>query len=565
MKKWFALLLASLLAVSAVSCGNPGGQSSAPAESSKTEVSQEASQSGEKSYVKIFDDVEYTTVIGTPAGDVLPDGQTVEDNLRTRLFHKQTGLVTKVIWSASGEACTQKMNMMIASGDLPDYFQVSYSQYMALVKADLLADLTEYYENDLDPAIKEVYASADNADIKAVTRGGKIYGIPKANGLGDSNPILWMRKDWLDALNLEEPKCIGDLEAIAKAFMAKDSGNYGLPILPLFDAADGGTGSVADIFTNYGAFPGQWKVGDDGKVVYGSLTKETEQVLEMLNGWYKEGIIPTDFGSWTGDQYKQAVTSGKAGMCFGQWWLSWSYMTDTVVNDPNTVWTAYALPKEAGQDYVGGSPNAAGSTIGVVSKKCKDPSMFIYALNDIFASMKQPGYSDDIAEAAVVNNAYTPMTIFPLPADAIINTGLLATEYAAGKITLDQVAEKSFPSEAAYNQSMAKAAKVVADSANPYDSMEDWSNSMGYTIGMMAFHNSNANFVASDYSGITDTMQKKQSFLDKLELEAFTKMIMGDTDGKTVAEYFDDFVQQYLAQGGQEITDEVQAEIDAAK
>lgn len=169
MKKWFALLLASLLAVSAVSCGNPGGQSSAPAESSKTEVSQEASQSGEKSYVKIFDDVEYTTVIGTPAGDVLPDGQTVEDNLRTRLFHKQTGLVTKVTWSASGEAYTQKLNMMIASGDLPDYFQVSYSQYMALVKADLLADLTEYYENDLDPAIKEVYASADNADIKAVT------------------------------------------------------------------------------------------------------------------------------------------------------------------------------------------------------------------------------------------------------------------------------------------------------------------------------------------------------------------------------------------------------------
>ncbi len=35
-------------------------------------------------------------------------------------------------------------------------------------------------------------------------------------------------------------------------------------------------------------------------------------------------------------------------------------------------------------------------------------------------------------------------------------------------------------------------------------------------------------------------------------------MIMGDMGGKTVSEYFDEFVEQYLNQGGREITEEVQ-------
>lgn len=35
-------------------------------------------------------------------------------------------------------------------------------------------------------------------------------------------------------------------------------------------------------------------------------------------------------------------------------------------------------------------------------------------------------------------------------------------------------------------------------------------------------------------------------------------MIMGNTDGKTIDEYFDSFVADYMAQGGAEITAEVQ-------
>lgn len=579
-RKMLALLLTTALIVTSASCGSPdaagsdgsGTDAASMADNSEsgTDAANPSQDSGSNEYVKIFDGVTFTTVISTPSGDVLPEGQTVEDNYRTRWFTKQTGLVPKVAWSASGDSFAQKMNMMIASGDIPDYFQVSYSQYEALVKADLLADLTEYYDTVLDPQWRALWSSADDADLKAVTKNGKIYGIPKANGLGDSNPLLWVRKDWLDKLNLEEPSCIGDIIEIAKAFMTQDpDGNgqddtYGLPIMPLFNAASGGTGSVGDIFTNHGAAPGQW-MQKDGKLVYGSLTEEAKETLELLNSWYQEGIIPQDFGSWTGDMYQQAVTGSKTGLFFGPWWLSWSYLTDTVINDPSTEWAAYALPRESGQNYIGGAPNAAGYGIGVVSKECEDPSIFFYALNDMFYNMTLDSYQADLEQAATVANDYTPMSIYPLPADAIIMTGVLASRYAAGEITLEEVGELSSPSEAVYNQTMAKAAKVVADSENPYDSMEDWSNSVGYTTGMMALYEANVEFVRSAYSGTTSTMEKRKTFLDKLELEAYTKMVMGDTDGKSISDYFDEFVAQYLDQGGADITNEVQEALNAAE
>ncbi|HCS73505.1 MAG TPA: hypothetical protein DIW17_06490 [Clostridiales bacterium] len=540
---------------------------------SETEPADDTNGEEEDRYLKVFDPpIIYTTVLAPPAGDVLPEGQTIEDNLRSRMFTRQTGLKPKVIWSASGEAFTEKMNMTIASGDIPDYFQVNYQQFEALVKADLLADLTDAYNQIAHPDIKAIYESADNADIKAVSKGGRIYGIPKADGLGNMNPVLWVRKDWIDKLDAEEPKCIADIAKLAEAFMKGDpDGNNvddtdGLLIMPNYDSANPGIGSVSDIFTNYGATPNQWRVQEDGKVIYGSLMPQAVEALELLNGWYEQGLIPKDFASWKEETYKQKVTSGQAGLLFGMWWLSWSYMTDTVINDPSAEWTAYALPKESEGNYIGGAPNPASSNIGVVSKEYKDPSVFIYALNNTYNAMQQPGYGAEMEEAAVVSNNYTPMTIFPLSANAIFDCSVLAYRYANGEITRDQVVELTPDlSQKEYNLMIADCAKVVADAESSYDHMDDWSNSMGYTIGMMAMYNANVEFVRSDYSGITPTMERRKTFLDKLELDAYTKMIMGDTGGKSIQEYFDEFVAQYLDQGGQDITNEVQEVVNALR
>ena len=55
------------------------------------------------------------------------------------------------------------------------------------------------------------------------------------------------------------------------------------------------------------------------------------------------------------------------------------------------------------------------------------------------------------------------------------------------------------------------------------------------------------------YYGTTPTMSTKWAALTKLETETYLQIIMGEKD----VDEFDKFVEQWLAMGGQEITDEV--------
>ena len=133
MKRLIALLLALTMMLSLVACGganndvhettdaavqnNDSAEGEPTAEAEPLTFNEKLAQQKAK-----YEGKSYTTVKATPAGDVLPDGQTVEDNLRTRFFTEVTGLTQKVEWSAtSGDAFTQKANMMIATGDIPDY------------------------------------------------------------------------------------------------------------------------------------------------------------------------------------------------------------------------------------------------------------------------------------------------------------------------------------------------------------------------------------------------------------------------------------------------------------
>ena len=65
--------------------------------------------------------------------------------------------------------------------------------------------------------------------------------------------------------------------------------------------------------------------------------------------------------------------------------------------------------------------------------------------------------------------------------------------------------------------------------------------------------------LANSYDGRTKTMDSKWANLKKLEEETFAKIITG----KVGIDAFDSFVEEWKASGGDEITKEVQEELDA--
>src|SRR5690606_40369080 len=65
-----------------------------------------------------------------------------------------------------------------------------------LAEADLIEDLTPYWEQYASDDLKELYAEQGTAVLNSGTVNGKIMGIGKADVYGDG-VYLWIRKDWL--------------------------------------------------------------------------------------------------------------------------------------------------------------------------------------------------------------------------------------------------------------------------------------------------------------------------------------------------------------------------------
>lgn len=401
----------------------------------------------------------------------------------------------------------------------------------------------------------------------------------------DGSPIVWIRQDWMDKLGLEAPKTYADLEEIALAFMQNDmDGNgkddaYGIPVLPNFSGAYGGSGNMCDLFLNVGgAALGLWQKQEDGTVIYGSLMDGAKEALNMLNDWYNKGIIPADFATWNADTIKQVIGEEKAGIVFSPWWGCWDVLSANINLNKEAIWSAYLLPGKEGEEIrsVSGSPVRG---VYVVRKDFSNPEAFVYAYD-----MMLNGYSIDTEASNFdgisyqTNNTYVPMnasnapSILTYPMNEVIEkcqvtheitsieqmreyiqtvtNGLIkGTEdqytlmFKYGVPVTDAIAEGKSPRE------------VTLDDA---DEITVYNNYVACTVGIGALAKAQPVPVSTMFQGTTKSMNKYLSFLQSLESDAYIKMIMGNTDGKTIDEYFDSFVADYMAQGGAEITAEVQ-------
>lgn len=533
---------------------------------------------------KRFDGLEFTRIVNT-GGNETPEGMSVDDNDRVWWLQLKTGLTPKTLWTANGDAYTQKQNACIASGEIPDMMRVDMNQYYALVKSGLIADLTEELLEGDHPGIQAFYEVGGNKALETVMVDGRIYGIPDTSVLFDGSPLIWIRQDWLDALGLEEPKTYADLENIAKAFMEADfDGNgeadtYGIPILAEYSTEYGGSGNVCDVFLNVGgAAPGIWQKDDDGTIIYGSLMEGAKEALTLLNDWYQNGIIPSDFATWTSDTLKQVIGEDKAGIVFSPWWGCYDSLSANISLNENATWSAFMLSGEEGAEI----RSAAGSPVSgvyVISKDFEDPSAFVYA-----ADMLASGYKIDAEASGFDGSSYETVNAYN-PYQGVRDPGsLLSPMKAVREKVLDTKeitnkeemvafvdeesngtangADESYMALLNYGVPVLEA---IANGENPRtvsvgdkDAIAVYNAYLSFTEGAGVLADTNPVQVSTIFQGSTDSMTKYSTFLETYEEEEYTKMIMGDTDGKSISEYFDSFVESYLAQGGAEIVAEVQ-------
>lgn len=580
-KRMLAVLLAFAM-IGSVGCGSrstgvsgsgvkepdtAGAETWKPVSSDRYEADAQPGETDDRAFARFENPVDVHIGMAVSATDtsLKENGDTVEDNVYIRYLRDKFNINVIVDWyTAEGENYNQKVSTLIASNSLPDALVTSERNYMLMAAKDgQLADLGEVFNQYASRQVLDIVNAAGDIAIDKASWQGTFYSLPGLDVAASGTCVYFIRKDWLDELGLDVPKTPSELETAAKAFMEAGKCTYaiegpanGTRTYCTFLASSPGVCMLDAVYQANNAFPGYFIKGDDGKVYYGSTTPEFKQALELLQRWYAEGILNPEIGVQTNAM--ENINAGKVGIYMCSWWGLGYGNLSSFKNDPTANWQAYPLYTEENEwnIHVGNLGN--GYTL--VNKNASDDvKKAVIIMNNIHVR----------DEAMLVNDTSVSVGYFPLrnnmaATDESEYTHNVLLSVARGETTIDDyefegTAYKHLKddinalSSVFNNMDWAK-----EDYATIYDMNVDDNNfarmySLMITDRPAAALEPDHKIQSVSYS-VTPAAEKYWSNLIAME-DAFVLQVI--TGKKDISE-FDQFVEDWKKQGGDEILQEMQ-------
>lgn len=482
----------------------------------------------------------------------MPKGDTYENNAYTRYLEKMLNVKNKDVFEAY-EDYDDVVSMTIATKEIPDIMVVStLEDVQKLVRAGLVEDLTDSYNNCASERIKDIYASYGESFFDNVTFDGKIMAIPETN-IDDGPTMLWLRKDWIDKLGLEEPKTMSDVEHIVAEFIEKDPGNNG---------AGETVGLVCDtnlvgesgysyeyqldiLFACYGAYPRQWLV-EDGEVSYGSVKPEVKEALAKLQQLYADEILDRQFLVRTNTNMIELIENGKCGAFFGPWWAPNNPLMSAISKNPEADWQPYMIStrEDGSVSYCMQKPSYK---YVVVRKGYEYPEVAIKIINVMYDYLR---YEDkNASEISKYYQMNVDVTARPISINVDYQDALTRCYNDLVKVMEGEMQESELELlEASYYNSC-KSYLESEDQA----SVEDWAAYTSRITACKLLDETEIHQVSSVYFGETPTMKEKWWKLKELEKDTFLQIVTSVAP----IDKFDAFVKQWEEEGGTKITKEV--------
>ncbi len=566
--KTLALVFALLMAFSLSACAGTATPSATPAPSSAApvaETSAPASEAptaseapaetpdatGDAAFSKYDPPITISVIRTLDDTTKFITGEDISNNPWAKLYLDELGITFKYEWTAStAQQYDDKLNVNIASGSLPDMLGVNRSQLARLAKTELInKDLGAAYEQYASPFLKQIMTQEGTTALDSATFGGKLVATPNTGSSMDGAPLIWIRQDWLDKLSLKAPATIDELTALIDAFTTKDPEGNGGPYYGLALTKDlyNGFGGFEGICNAFHAYPGIWVKDASGKLVQGSYQPEMKAALQYLQTLYKNGKIDKEFAVKDAGKESELCVSGKIGIQFGQMWNPLWPLQSNIDNNNKADWVSYALPS------VDGTPanpqiNLGTTSYYVVNKNFANPEA-IFKLQSIFV---QKGWDSTIEDYQLYFNLTKDGTLYetfkysfaqawPATKNLDIHKAIVDAVKSGDTSKLNPEQKTNYTTAQSYRNGDPKGWGMyrVFDEGGSFRIIDQYVS--GNLMKMNAF-----------YGADTATMTTKSSALSKLELETFTKIIMGDP-----IENFDKFVTSAMSLGGSAIQQEV--------
>ena len=496
--------------------------------------------------------VEFTVGKSFPADTGMPEGEDFENNDVAAWFAENLNVKANVIWTTSDQnfAFEQKINLLIAANDIPDVLTINVEPYglgilKKLVDNEMVADLTQTYADYASPTVREFMEMSDNEPLDAVTYDEKLMAIPSIADIETAIPVVWTRKDWLDEAGLEEPKTLDDVANIIKTFQEE----FDSAPLPANEKLPDSLYNLAFVFNACDAFVGDWIENDDGEIVYGSIQPEVKDALAILRSWYEDGLIEKEFLLKDEDKSLEPIKQNTGGIFQGAWWSNWWPLNDSITNDNTVEWTANVIESSEGIAHVKSYPII--KTFTVVSRDFEYPEAIMKAINvGQELELKRLDWYNELAngEGAKYNGKHISLNL-------ISGVGKYADEISRRYNAIMSVVEGSVSIEDVDPETKVAVENILnwQKAENPFDDMGLYSNANQWLVGAKAFTKTQIVQELPAFFGTTDLYEQKKVALDTLESKVFLEIIMGNVP----IDDFDQFVDDWNAMGGAEVTAEI--------
>lgn len=432
MKKALAAMLSATIAFTALAgCGSTKDQNggSTGGDAKKDPVA-----------VKIF--------IGENAGKVpYRDDFPIVEELGRRT---NTKIEFQVVPSAS---LKDKFNLAISSGDMPDVMVNlrddinKFGPTGAFIPLDELMDkyapnLKAFYESD--PSFKKYQRASD----------GKIYTVPKWM-FNRPTTANFMRKDWLDKLNLKVPETVDDFVNVLKAFRDSDPNGNGKKDEIPYSTRGENTLYTMMTFTNPYGVTDDWYSPkftiENKKIVYGPADSRFKDALTLLNKLYKEGLIDKEFATMDDKAYDAKLSANQIGAV--NYWIGYTSEQNTSMKSviPSFEWVSVPpLKGPGGQQMWNGNDALVTNHNAGITVKNKHPEETIKLIDYMFSDegVKLLNWGIEGTHYKMENGKpkYTDLILknakYPDRTDALQNEGIyLLWPYKYDPSFLDQISE----------------------------------------------------------------------------------------------------------------------------
>lgn len=503
-KKWVTLLsVAAILATSACSTNSGGGSGQAD---SSGAAQQEKSSDPVK--IRVFEtDNNYTV----PAD--------VKKDPTFQYLMKKTNTDLDWVFLPHGDYANQ-LRIKFSSGDIPDVVQ-DWGINLDLLANDQilpLNDLIDQYGPNLKKYIPQFVWDG-------VTINGKIMAIPEGpSGNTPSGRIIFVRKDWMDKAGVKEiPKTPDQFLDMLRAFRDHDlNGNGKQDEIP-FAARENFTW-MENIFGMFGVNPYTYKEYN-GEILPGYVHPNFKQALAYIKTMVDEKLIDSEFLTMKRNVWEEKIQNNQVGswnhVNENAW--DWQFKLDQAHPEAKADVIAIPTPKAPGVENVGHHMLPFRHTF-LITKKAKDPAAIVKMFDWLISDEGQK------------------FSFFGLEG--------VTWKQENGKIVYDLN-------------------KDIGDKTSPWRSSSF--NLVGYNkelqavqVGDQAIEKLDAVYQIAQKEGIPNLLLGAPEFKSlkrypdltregNMWTEAASQIIYG----KKPIDYFDEFVKNWRAQGGDEIVKEI--------